>query len=146
MVVQQTKLIQNQREKWHDKYIKEKKFKAGDWAILYDSRYKDTMGKLQTRWLSPYEIEKVFNNGVVHLTTIDPIRFKLLVNGHRLLLYHKPTTKEEFLQQFAQQDETQVPVATDKVPTTIDQVPTAIEQSNKGKVPTATVVNMLAAS
>lgn len=30
MAIQQTKLIQNQRAKWHDKYIKEKKFKAGD--------------------------------------------------------------------------------------------------------------------
>lgn len=83
MVVQQIELIQNQREKWHDKYIKEKKFKDGDWALLYDSRYKDAMGKLQTRWLGPYEIEEVFNNGVVRLSTIDPVRFKLLVNGHR---------------------------------------------------------------
>lgn len=146
MVVQQTELIQNQRAKWHDKYIKEKKFKAGDWALMYESRYKDAMGNLQTRWLGPYEIEEIFINGVVRLTTIDPVRFKIFVNGHRLHLYHKPTTKEEFLEQFSQKDETQVPAATDKVPATTDQVHAAIEYSNKGKVPAATAVNMLAAS
>lgn len=52
------------------------------------------MGKLQTRWLDPYKIDEVFANGVVRLTTIDPVRFKLLVNGHQLRLYHKPATKE----------------------------------------------------
>lgn len=66
-------MIQNQRVRWHDKYINEKKFKAGDWALLYDSRYKDILGKLQTRWLGPYEIEEVFTNGVVQLRTIDEV-------------------------------------------------------------------------
>ncbi|XP_059066278.1 uncharacterized protein LOC131857606 [Cryptomeria japonica] len=73
MDVQQRKLIQNQTAKRHDKYIKEKKFQARDWALLYDSRYKDTMGKLQTRWLGPYEIEEVLKNGAICLTTIDPV-------------------------------------------------------------------------
>ncbi|XP_059066700.1 uncharacterized protein LOC131857926 [Cryptomeria japonica] len=94
MAVQHTKIIQHQQAKWHDKYIKERKFKSGDWALLYDSRYKDTMGKVHTRWLGPYEIVEVFQNGAVRLTTIDPVRFKLLVNSHRLRLYHKPATKE----------------------------------------------------
>ena len=44
-------------------------------------------GKLETRWLGPYEVNHVFDNGVVQLTTTDPIRFKLLVNGHKLKLY-----------------------------------------------------------
>ncbi|XP_057843885.2 uncharacterized protein LOC131053324 [Cryptomeria japonica] len=100
MTLQHTEVFQNPRTKWHDRYVKEKKFKLGDWALLYDSRYKDSMGKLQTRWLGPYEIVEVFQSGVVQLATIDPIQFKLLVNGHRLCLYHKPTTREEFIQQF----------------------------------------------
>lgn len=111
MVSQHTKIIQHQRAKWYAKYIKERKFKSGDWALIYDSRYKDTMGKLQTRWLGPYEIDEVFQNGAVRLATIDLVRFKLLVNGHRLRLYHKPTTKEDFLQQFDNQVQTTVPVA-----------------------------------
>ncbi|XP_059078067.1 uncharacterized protein LOC131876641 [Cryptomeria japonica] len=111
MVVQHKEIIQHQHAKWHDKYIKERKFKSGDWALLYDSRYKDTMGKLHTRWLGPYEIVEVFQNGAVRLETIDPVRFKLLVNGHRLRLYHKPATKEDFLQQFDNQVQTIAPTA-----------------------------------
>ncbi len=55
---------------------------------------------MQTQWLGPYAIYHVFDNGTTQLTTIDPIQFKLLVNGHRLRLYHKPQTKAQFLQQF----------------------------------------------
>ena len=32
------------------------------------------------------------------ITTIDPVPFKLLVNGHRLKLYKWSQTKEDFLQ------------------------------------------------
>ncbi|XP_059076702.1 uncharacterized protein LOC131875973 [Cryptomeria japonica] len=111
MVVQHTYIIQHQRDKWHDKHIKERKFKCRDWALLYDLRYKDTMGKPQTCWLGPYEIVEVFQNGAVQLATIEQVRFKILVNAHRLHLYHKPTTKEDFLQQFDNQVQTTVPAA-----------------------------------
>ena len=43
-----TDLVQYQRTKWHDKYIKEKKFQEGDWAFLFDSKFKDFQGKFQT--------------------------------------------------------------------------------------------------
>lgn len=76
------------------------KFSVGDWALLYNSRYQHHEGKFQTRWLGPYEIITSFNNGSVQLSMIDPVKFKLLVNGHCLKLYHKPATQEEFLQQF----------------------------------------------
>ena len=42
----------------------------------------------------------MFENGVVQLSDIDPIHFKLLVNGHRLKIYHKLSSREEFLDQF----------------------------------------------
>jgi len=106
-----TEVMQNQRIKWHDKYIKDKKFYPSDWAFLYDSMYQDNAGKLQTRWLGPYDVAGVFSNGAVQLTTIDPVKFKLLVNGHRLRLYHKPTSKEEFLQQFPQHATPKLPAA-----------------------------------
>jgi hypothetical protein len=46
--IHQTTLVQQQRAKWHDEFIKEKKFKVGDWALLFDSRYKDFKGKFHT--------------------------------------------------------------------------------------------------
>jgi hypothetical protein len=37
LALHKTELIQNQRKQWHDKFIKDKKFFVGDWALLYDS-------------------------------------------------------------------------------------------------------------
>lgn len=55
--IQRTNLVQQRRSKWHDKYIKERKFQPGDWELLFDSKFKDFQGKFQTHWLGPYEIE-----------------------------------------------------------------------------------------
>eukprot|EP00253_Pinus_taeda_P030628 PITA_30628 len=82
--VQRTSIVQKNRAKWHDKYIKEKKFQAGDWTLLFNSKFKDFQGKFQTHWVRPYEIEEVFNNEVVKIRTIDGSKIPLLVNGHRL--------------------------------------------------------------
>ena len=77
-----TKVIQLLRKIWHDKNIKEKKFQEGDWAFLYDYRYKDFKGKLRTRWLGPYVVERCHDNGFVQIRTIDEQAIPLLVNGH----------------------------------------------------------------
>ena len=69
--IQNTSLVQQQRSRWHDKYIKERKFQPGDWALLLDSKLKNFQGKLQTHQLGPYEIEKVFDNGATKIRTID---------------------------------------------------------------------------
>lgn len=68
---QQTYFLKQQRSKWHDKFIKKKQFEVGDWALLFDSRFKDFKGKLTTMWLGPYEVEEVFDNGVVKINTKD---------------------------------------------------------------------------
>jgi hypothetical protein len=95
--LQRTTLIQEQRTKWHDKYLKKKKFQQGDWALLYDSRFKNFKGKLTTCWMGPYEIGTVYDNGSINIKTIDEQQTPLLVNGHRLRVYNKPLSKEEFL-------------------------------------------------
>jgi hypothetical protein len=74
----QTFVIQQQCSKWHDRFIKKKIFQNGDWALLYDSRFKDFKGKLQTRWLSPYKVDTIFDNGTVKLTTIDDAKHQSL--------------------------------------------------------------------
>eukprot|EP00253_Pinus_taeda_P007499 PITA_07499 len=43
-----TDIVQYQIAKWHDKYIKEKKSQEGDWALLFDSKFKEFKGKFQT--------------------------------------------------------------------------------------------------
>ena len=53
------------------------------------------------RWLGPYKIDQVFDNGSVHLTTIDENQTPLFANGHRLRLYHIPILKDAFISQVA---------------------------------------------
>ena len=77
-----TEIVQLLRKIWHDKHIKEKQFQEGDWALLYDSRYKDFKGKLRTRWLGPYVVERCHDNGLVQIKTIDEEAIQLLGNGH----------------------------------------------------------------
>jgi hypothetical protein len=89
-------VIQQQRTKWHDRIIKKKLFQKGDWALLYDSRFKEFQGKLRTRWLGPYEVDIVFPNGTVWFITIDGSNTHLHANVHRLCLYQRPLSKAEF--------------------------------------------------
>ena len=86
-------LIQSQRKQWHDKFIKKKKFNTGDWALLFDSRFKKFKGKLTTHWLGPYEVVTTFDNGSVKIKPIDGLEVSFIVNGHRLRLYHQPTSR-----------------------------------------------------
>ena len=66
--------------------------------LLYDSRYKDFKGKLRTRWLGPYTMEKCNDNGSVLIRTIDEEAIPMLVKGHRLKIYRKPLSRQEFVE------------------------------------------------
>lgn len=46
--IEHTTLVQQQRMKWHDRYIKTKTFHKGDWALLFDSKFKDFKAKFTT--------------------------------------------------------------------------------------------------
>ena len=72
---------------------------------MFDSRFKDFKGKLTTRWLGPYEVEHVFNNGSVRIHTIDDEKVSFLVNGHTLRLYQKPMSKDQFVSDLQTQKE-----------------------------------------
>ena len=47
-VIHKTNIVQQQRSRWHDKIIKERKFQPSDWALIFDSKFKDFQGKFQT--------------------------------------------------------------------------------------------------
>eukprot|EP00253_Pinus_taeda_P016516 PITA_16516 len=106
--LQNKTLIQQQRAKWNDALIKKKVFHEGDWALLYDSRFQDFPRKLQTRWLGPYEIQKVHDNGTLTLITIDGSGYEFKVNGHRVCLYRKSLTRESFCQQLRQDTDMEI--------------------------------------
>ena len=47
--------------------------------------------------VGPYTVEKFFDNGVVQIRSINEERIPLLVKGHRIKIYKKPLSKEEFI-------------------------------------------------
>ena len=49
-----------------------------------------------TRWLGPYQIEIIYDNGSMRIRTIDEYQVPILVNGHRPKLYTNTLTKVEF--------------------------------------------------
>ena len=67
---------------------------------MFDSKFKDFQGKFQTHWLGPYEIVEIFYNGAVKIRTIDEEEVTFLVNVHRLNLYQKSLSREEFVKKF----------------------------------------------
>jgi hypothetical protein len=107
-VLQRTTLIQEQRTKRHDKYLKKKKNQQGDWALLYDNKFKNFKGKLTTRWMGPYKIDTVYDNVSIRIKTIDEQQTLVLVNSHRLRIYNKPLSKEEFMTRILQNSDMQV--------------------------------------
>ncbi|MCH90608.1 hypothetical protein A2U01_0011526 [Trifolium medium] len=55
---------------FHDKRLKRKEFEPGQQALLYNSRFKFTAGKLCSKWSGPFLITKVSPYGAVKL--FDP--------------------------------------------------------------------------
>ena len=91
--LQRTILIQNQWNTWHDKFINKNQFNTGDLAQLFNSWFKNFKGKLTTHWMGPYEVVTTFYNGLAKIKTINGSQISFVVNGHRLILYHQPTSK-----------------------------------------------------
>ena len=65
VVVQNIATIQDQHARWHDKFIKKKTFQKGDWALLYDSRFKDFKGKLCSRWRVHTKLTRYLTMGLL---------------------------------------------------------------------------------
>ena len=55
--------------------------------------------------MCPYEVVTAFDNGSVKIKTVDGSKISFVVNGHTLRLYHQPTSKQDFIQIFLQQNE-----------------------------------------
>lgn len=70
---------------WHDKHIQKKAFEVGQHVLLFNSRLRLFPGKLRSRWSGPFEIVKVYPNGVCEITREGSEVFK--VNGQRLKPY-----------------------------------------------------------
>ena len=52
--------------------------------------------------MDPYEVVTAFDNGSVEIKTIDGSQISFVLNGHRLRIYHQPTSKHDFIQNVLQ--------------------------------------------
>ncbi|KAJ9538638.1 LOW QUALITY PROTEIN: hypothetical protein OSB04_031371 [Centaurea solstitialis] len=87
LAYENSKIYKERRKKWHDAHLKKVKvFKEGDKVLMYQTRFKFSLGKLKSRWICPYVILKAYPSGYVDLMT-ESGSFK--VNGHRLKLYNE---------------------------------------------------------
>ena len=98
-------IIQNQWKQWHDKFMKQKQFNVEYWALLFESWFKNIKEKLTTRWLVTYEVVTSFDNGSEKIKPIDGSKVSFIVNGHRLRIYHQPTSRQDFVQNVLQHRE-----------------------------------------
>ena len=55
--------------------------------------------------MGSYEVVIAFDNGSIKIKTIDGSGVSFVVNGHRLILYHQPRSKQDFIQNILQQNE-----------------------------------------
>nr|GEY53574.1 reverse transcriptase domain-containing protein [Tanacetum cinerariifolium] len=80
-------LIYKERtKKLHDDKIKNRIFNVSDQVLLFNSRFKIFLGKLKSRWSSPFTISEIYLYGTAKLIHPDGCNFK--VNCHRLKHYH----------------------------------------------------------
>ena len=66
-----TEVIQNRRKAWHDTHLKMNMFQPGQWMLKYDGRNEIKWGKLKVKWVEPYQIREVENNGAIKLWSLD---------------------------------------------------------------------------
>ena len=66
-------------KKYHDIKIEKQEFMVGDLVLLYNSKLRLFLGKLNSKWTGPYLITKLFPHGAVELETKEGVWFK--VNG-----------------------------------------------------------------
>ena len=69
--------------------------------------------------MGPYGVVTSFDNGSVKIKTIDGSEVSFAVNGHRLRIYHHPTSKHDFIQNFLHQNEIEL-VEREAIPPTPD--------------------------
>ncbi|PIN17627.1 hypothetical protein CDL12_09712 [Handroanthus impetiginosus] len=78
--------LQEKTKRWHDKKIVERRFKPGQYVLLFNSRLKLFPGKLKSRWSGPFRITEVFSHGVVELEN-ENSQNRLKVNAQRIKQY-----------------------------------------------------------
>ena len=77
--------VQTKRKDEFDaKLPKDHGIQTGGMVLLYDNRYEYFSGKLHTRWMGPYRVTEVFQNGSLQLEDLQGNWLDTRVNGSRV--------------------------------------------------------------
>ena len=68
--------------------------------------------------MGPYEVVTSFDNGSLKIKTINGSEVSFIVNGHRLRIYHQPTSRQNFVQNVLQHREMELIEEEDITPPT----------------------------
>ena len=88
--------VQNKRKQIYDRKIPtDHGIREGGLVLLYDNRHKDFPGKLHTRWLGPFRVGQIFENGSLQLQDLQGQWLDTRVNGSRVKKYLEASSSEE---------------------------------------------------
>ena len=83
-----TEVTQNRHKAWYDKHLKLNRFQPGQWVLKYDRRNEIKSGKFKVKWVGPYQIWEVGDNGAIKLWMLDGQEVLETVNGCKLKICH----------------------------------------------------------
>ena len=84
-----SRMYKDKLKAFHDRHILRKSFHPGKKVLLFDSRLKLFPGKLRSKWIGPFKILRLFDNGAVEITELDKSE-PFIVNGQRLKPFIEP--------------------------------------------------------
>jgi hypothetical protein len=94
--LEQTISVQAARkEKFDAKLPWDHGVRTGGLVLLYDNRHERFPGKLHTRWMGPYRVTEVFENGSLQLEDLQGNWLGTRVNGSRVKQYLPEVSTEE---------------------------------------------------
>ena len=80
--LEQTMKVQAKRKEDFDaKLPKEYGIQTGGMVLLYDNCHEDFLSKLHTRWMGPYKVTEIFQNGSLQLENLQGNWLDTRVNG-----------------------------------------------------------------
>ena len=72
------------KDNFDAKLSKDHGIQIGGMVLLYDNRHEEYMGKLHTRWMGPYKVTYIFQNGSLQLEDLHGNWLDTRMNGSRI--------------------------------------------------------------
>lgn len=72
----------------NDRLPEDFKIRTGGIVLLYNNRHREFPNKLHTRWMGPYKVQQIFDNGSLQLTDVRGNPLKSKANGSRVKIYN----------------------------------------------------------